>query len=194
MTRTDIINFLVSRNKYKKYLEIGVRNKNDNFNLIDIEYKLGVDPDPNAKADFIMSSDDFFKNNKEMFDIIFIDGLHLKHQIIKDIYNSLNCLNESGTIVCHDCLPNSEKEQVDVYDGISAWTGTVWKGIAHLRMNEENIVIKTVNTDYGCGIIKKGKQKLFPSYEEDLINYDFYLKNKNDLLNVISVRDFLNTF
>ena len=50
-----------------------------------------------------MTSDEFFKNNKLFFDLIFLDGLHILHeQTMKDIDNSLNYLKKNGLIVIHD--------------------------------------------------------------------------------------------
>ena len=34
MKRTDIINHLIKKNDYKRYLEIGVRNPDENLNKI----------------------------------------------------------------------------------------------------------------------------------------------------------------
>ena len=34
MKRTDIINHLIKKNNYKRYLEIGVRNPDENLNKI----------------------------------------------------------------------------------------------------------------------------------------------------------------
>ena len=47
-------------------------------------------------------SDIFFKNNKTNYDMIFIDGNHTINQVLKDIINSLNCLNKNGIIILHD--------------------------------------------------------------------------------------------
>ncbi len=190
MDRTDIINSLILSNNLKTYLEIGVRNRDDNFNKIVCYDKTGVDPEPSANATYVMTSDDFFKSNKKKFDIIFIDGLHLREQVLKDIENSLNVLNDEGFIVCHDCLPNTEKEQIEYYDGVSAWVGTVWKGISHLRMTREDLEIKVVDTDYGCGIIKRGSQKLYPKIEFEDMDWNYFSKNRNNLMNVISVEEF----
>lgn len=193
-TRTDIINYLILGNDYKSYLEIGVRNPNDNFNRVICESKIGVDPDVNAGATYKITSDEFFLLNKNKFDIVFIDGLHLKDQVLKDIANSLNSLNDGGTIVCHDCLPNFEYEQIEHYDGVSSWTGTVWKAIATLRMTREDLFIKVVDTDFGCGIIKKGNQTLYPKVIPEEMNWEYFLKNRNDLMNVIAVSEFKDIF
>ena len=43
--RSEIINFIISRKKHQtNYLEIGVRNRADNFNLINSTFKYSVDP------------------------------------------------------------------------------------------------------------------------------------------------------
>lgn len=59
MKRTDIINQFIRNRQFQSYLEIGVRNPDDNFNLITAQYKSSVDPDPNAEAKFVMTSDEF---------------------------------------------------------------------------------------------------------------------------------------
>ena len=48
------------------------------------------------------TSDDFFKNNKETFDFIYIDGHHEKEYVERDAINSLNCINETGIIAFDD--------------------------------------------------------------------------------------------
>jgi predicted O-methyltransferase YrrM len=109
--RTDVINYLISKYGYKKYLEIGVRKASDNFNKIKCETRVGVDPKPRGVCTHKMTSDDFFLQNKKMFDIVFIDGLHIEEQVEKDIKNSLAILAANGTIVVHDCNPPTEWHQ-----------------------------------------------------------------------------------
>ena len=75
MGKIEIINKLISEKGYMSYLEIGVGKKRVCFKQIVCFQKASVDPD--AKATFKMTSDAFFEANKEKFDIIFIDGLHL---------------------------------------------------------------------------------------------------------------------
>ena len=46
-----------------------------------------------------------------------------------------------------------------------------------------------VNTDHGCGIIRRGNQDIFVNEVGDL-TYDFLDRNRNELLNLISVEEF----
>ena len=50
------------------------------------------------------SSDDFFKHNKEMFDVIYIDGHHLGSQVFKDCTNAWQKLNNNGYLICDDYI------------------------------------------------------------------------------------------
>lgn len=104
MKRWDLINALIKKFDYKTYLEIGVNN-GDCFKRIDIDYKIGVDPNPQSKATLIMTSDEFFQKPSMLFDIVFIDGLHESSQVNKDIEHALKILSYNGTIVVHDCNP-----------------------------------------------------------------------------------------
>lgn len=194
MLRSDIINTLIKNFSYKTYLEIGVRDKKQNFNKINICDKEGVDPNSLAEAEHIMTSDEFFNKNNKKFDIIFIDGLHIKDQFIRDVENSLKFLNDGGIIVCHDCLPNSFEEQDGGPYPPRAWTGDVWKGIAYFRMNRPDMEINVVDTDYGCGIIRSGKQNLYINKYNQEIDYSFYVQHKNELMNVISVNEFIRVY
>ena len=85
-TRIEIIQKIIDIKNYEKYLEIGC-DKDDNFSKIQAKIKIGVDPQRGGTKR--MTSDEFFKNNNENFDIIFLDGLHTYEQTIKDIQNSL---------------------------------------------------------------------------------------------------------
>jgi hypothetical protein len=198
VNRTALINHLLQKYNLRTYLEIGVRNPNDNFNLIKTNSKIGVDPNPLIKLNNIriQTSDEFFDtiSVNDKFDIIFIDGLHLEYQCTKDIENSLRHLNDNGFILLHDCNPPSEKHQIEYYDGKSPWNGTVWKSLARLRMSNPNVEIKTVNTDTGVGIITKRQNGNILLEKETNLNWEYLCKNRNSVLNLISVDDFLSFY
>lgn len=192
MTRTELINGLIQKNDYKTYLEIGVNTPSQpgyNWVGVNIPVKHGVDP--NVETTYKMTSDEFFENYiSQNYDIVFVDGLHLHEQVYRDITNSLNHLNEGGVIVVHDCNPVTEITQRRERAS-DAWHGDVWKSIVQLRMENPDLEIYTVNTDEGCGIIKKGKQELLKVNEgENCYDYSFLEKNREKAINLISVKTF----
>jgi predicted O-methyltransferase YrrM len=197
MTRTQIINSLIKKNNYKSYLEIGVNTPAQpgyNWTNVQVELKHGVDP--NVDTTFKMTSDDFFeKHIKQKYDIIFVDGLHIFEQAYRDIINSLDNLNENGTIVVHDCNPISEITQRRIRES-NEWHGDVWKSILKLRLENKDVEISTVDTDEGCAIIKKGSQQCLKLNENtsELYEYSTLEKNRINILNLISVNEFVKKY
>ena len=187
MNRTDIINYYLDKiNEYKKYLEIGVRDKG-NFNKINADHKDGVDP--NYDVNYKMTSDDFFKINKIKYDLIFIDGLHLYEQAYRDIINSLNSLTDRGLIIVHDCNPPSEWHQRE-HNFKGQWNGTTWKAFVKIRCERSDLRSFVVDTDWGVGVINpKGVQKLF-SCNEDIYDYNVFQKYRKEALNLLTLEEF----
>lgn len=195
MTRSEIINLFIKKYNYKRYLEIGVNTPAQpgyNWDNINTEIKHGVDPAEKVHATFPVTSDEFFaKHISIKYDIIFVDGLHIFDQAYRDIVHSLEWLNDNGTIVVHDCNPLSESTQRPVHTP-GVWLGDVWKAILKLRMEREDISIFTIDADFGCGIIRKGNQKLFTSDKptSELYTYDFFDAHRKEILNLVSPRQF----
>jgi len=151
-SRIDLINQLIETGGYKKYLEIGCRD-DACFSVIKADYKVGVDP--NSGGTLRMTSDAFFAQNKETFDIIFIDGLHTYEQVLKDILNAAKVLNPGGTILMHDCLPLCCLAQFQ-YPMVKAWNGDVWKSFVQARTMPD-LDAATCMIDHGVGIIRVRK-------------------------------------
>ena len=162
MFRFDIINTFIDKYKFDNYLEVGTATGSC-YVKVKAKVRLSIDPDPNSVACFKMTSDEFFKNNKMKFDIIFIDGLHEHNQVYRDIQNSLKCLNKGGVIVMHDCHPTSEKCQEHLlagqYKGGYAWTGDCWKAFVKAR-TELPYEMYVYDQDWGCGIIDTNFSKI----------------------------------
>ncbi len=195
MMRWDIINTLIQKFNYTSYLEVGAQNTiTGNFSKININEKISIDPYPTGPIDFEGTSDEYFAqlDQNKKFDIIFIDGLHHSDQVLIDIQNSLKHLSQHGTIVCHDCLPHTEKMQFREDLG-GEWTGDVWKAIAQLNVSRDDLWIRVVDTDYGCGIIRNGENIPYIS-SGDFLTYEYYNSNKSKLLNVISISQFNQLF
>lgn len=182
MLRTEIIQKFITKRNYKSYLEIGTY-RNVNFDKITIDEKVSIDPDPEAKATYQMTSDEFFVVNQDKFDIVFIDGLHEHSQVYKDIQNSLKFLNPNGVIILHDCMPKNEKMQL--WDNKShqfeEWTGDTWKAY-YKALNEINYKVYVLDTDYGCGVIDTShpKPKLAHIVDMEKLTYQDYLNLKEE--------------
>jgi hypothetical protein len=187
MNRLHIIQSLINKCNAKKYLEIGVQ-AGYVLDKVKCDYKIGVDPDKNSRATLFLTSDEFFSQNEEMFDVIFIDGLHHADQVLKDIENSLKILNPNGYIVCHDMIPYDESMQL-VPRQQDTWTGDCWKAWVYFRQNRNDLYMFVIDTDFGCGVIKSGNQELI-SINQDL-NWQNFVVNKNYWMNIISVEQFL---
>jgi SAM-dependent methyltransferase len=187
----ELLNYLIQARGYKSYLEIGVADGN-NFRGIAIERKVGVDPGSSGPNIYQMTSDDFFQTNRETFDIVFIDGLHWWDQVLRDVENALNCLNPGGVIVMHDCMPQTEEQQFREIPA-GAWNGDVWKAAAYIRMHADNVHFCVIDMDWGCGILTPNStQQLYtPARPIEMMDWDFYQKNKKELLNVKSLGEWL---
>ena len=189
--RWDLIKYLNEKYNFKSYLEIGC-DKNQLFSRINIKKKFGVDP--SSGGNIRKTSDEFFKNNKETFDLVFIDGLHEYSQVKKDILNSLKFLNKDGLILVHDCLPESmSKQAVPRYRML--WNGDVWKAIVDLRQ-DKNIDIHTCEMDEGIGIIQNKKNTKILQIRKkinELKFKDFY-KNYKEYMRIISIKDLQEKF
>ena len=187
--RTQVINDIITKKNYSNYLEIGCF-QNDNFDEIYIKKKIGVDPV--SGGTHRMTSDDFFKNNIEKFDIIFIDGLHVYEQVKKDIDNSLNFLNDDGIILLHDCLPRKIWYQTPKRMS-DTWNGDVWKAIVECR-TLEGIDTYTCLADEGIGIIKKRPNKnilIFPTKKFKKLTYKDYFHKHNEYMNIINFEELM---
>ena len=182
--RWDLIQHIINKYNYTSYLEIGC-DKDQSFSKIKINKKIGVDPI--SGGTIRDTSDNFFINNKDKFDIIFIDGLHHYEQVIKDIYNSLDILNDNGHILIHDCLPRTIAHQaIPRYRG--SWNGDVWKSIVELR-TKSNLEVFTCEIDFGVGVIrKKINTKPLDIKINDFKKLKFkdYYHNNKEFMNVIS--------
>lgn len=188
MTRTNIINAIAKKIDAKSYLEIGTR-EGSNFDAIDVLMKVGVDPDPKAKAHFHCTSDEFFVYNRDKFDLIFVDGLHHFNQVYRDINNALKVLNEGGYIVCHDMNPTSELMQ-RVPREVKQWTGDCWKAWAKLRTGRSDLAMFVVDCDFGVGVITRGSQKVINYPASKKWQYSDLEKDRNNILNLITVKQF----
>lgn len=189
MMRYDIINRLIKTKGLESYLEIGL-DQGVTFNQVNAKKKVSVDPAKTSRATptHLMTSNEFFEQNEDTFDIVFIDGLHHADQVYQDIMNSLSVLNPGGVVVCHDMGPKKEIHQI-VPRQQTAWTGDCWKALVRFRLEHLQYSVVTVDTDWGVAIIEEA-DSLDDLIVQDDLSFENFLLNKREWTNLISVKEF----
>lgn len=155
--RTGLINWVAAQMGAATYLEIGCFN-DSNFHAVGVPMKVGVDPV--SGGTLRMTSDAFFAQNAQTFDLVFIDGLHHAEQALRDLDNALAVLNPGGVVLLHDCMPTSWAEQA-VPRRSGNWTGDVWKVIRVAR-GRPDLDVRIAATDHGCGVVIPRPSSLTP--------------------------------
>lgn len=176
ITRTTVVQRYIDASNAKRYLEIGVE-QGINFFQIEAGSKFAVDPEfkiPGGARDFDghcffeMTSDAFFAAPPQELvefgiDVALVDGLHTYEQSLRDVENCLRHLRPGGLIVMHDCLPASAVEAAPSLEAArampgfrNAWTGDVYKAVAHLRATHPDLFVAVIDEDHGVGIVTKG--------------------------------------
>ena len=188
-SRLEIVQGIIEKKKFKKYLEIGCFN-DELFNYVKCEKKIGVDPV--SGGTIRATSDQFFSKNEEKFDCVFIDGLHEYHQVKKDIENSLKFLNDGGIILLHDCMPDNYYAQA-IPRCQWDWNGDVWKAIVECR-NSKDIDVYTCYADHGIGVILKRPNRNpldYPKKDYSKLKFNEYFHNYKKLMNIIEYEELI---
>lgn len=189
--RGAIINHLITLYDFRDYLEIGIGKPEFLHNKVIAQNKTSVDPNPSVPATYNITSDEFFEKNDAQFDLIFIDGLHTGDQVERDINNALEVLRQGGIILLHDLNPPDAfhaRDEYEVNGRFPPWNGTSWKGFARHRKQSPDLEMYVIDTDYGVGFIRPGRQTL---YEGPVDQYEDLAADRINLLNLISIREFL---
>lgn len=198
---SELINHLIRLRGLESYCEIGTFDRSHNFDKINCLIKCCIDPDPNAKADFVGTSDDFFEGFRELglvnhkvrrhihkFDLVFIDGLHHADQVKKDFENALSVLSDNGFIVMHDCNPHKEAITHVPRDS-REWTGDTYKFACTLS-EYAGIDFRVVNFDYGCAVVWLDNS-VTDTQKVGEITWERFEKEKEQLLRLVSVEQFI---
>lgn len=207
--RYHIINYFARKRGCKTYLEIGT-DTGRCLQRIECAERFGVDPNPKVERPEWnlqrMTSDDFFASTDMKFDLVFIDGLHIAEQVVRDIFNSLQALNPQGVILLHDCNPPTEEAQLRdaslAKDG-TRWNGDVWKAIAYVRRFHPEILCRVVDTDEGIGVIIPADCDRLPKRSDadeqeaqtfiDGLTWHELEQNRDQLLGLVSSREELES-
>jgi hypothetical protein len=215
--KTDVIHFLSELNGYRSYLELCTPTTGGLYHKIDrtqfstchrLMYRCPPDFDDNLAIDFrspdleIGSLIEAMHRRALRYDIVLVDSFHLYDISYRDLSDALSLLTDRGTLVVHDCLPPSEDlVSAEMIPGF--WCGASFIAFIDFVQNVRGIEYATVNTDYGCGLIRKSNVEQ-PALASDIrsswesLRHDikaahrFMIENKGPLLHALSVEEFKN--
>ncbi len=194
LARWDVINALLARRKGPtSYLEIGVLTGTCG-RMVNADRKVGVDTEAweshyvRRKYHYFYQgkSDLFFSQNKEVFDLVFIDAEHTEVQATRDFDNALACLKLGGYIVLHDSNPPSKEHQLR-----SDRTGDVWRSVVALR-RLPFLNTYTVDIETGVTVVEvlNNRNPLTAPVE----NYDALARNRIEALGLIKPKEWLRCY
>lgn len=142
----------------RAYLEIGVGNGRSLSLAADDAVAVGVDPEPQLAQPlkpgarvFCETSDRFFAARNVHAelggrppDLVFIDGLHLFEQALRDFINVERVAASHTIVLLHDCYPLDEltaarERRTDF------WTGDVWKVVLCLKKYRPELAVHTLS-------------------------------------------------
>jgi SAM-dependent methyltransferase len=156
-----------------RYLEVGVW-RGATFDRVPAPRKVAVDPTfrltpphterDDAGTDFHeVTSDDYFATivgRDEKFDVVFLDGLHVYEQTLRDLVNALDHLAPDGVVVVDDTHPPTHlaalpdrDEHFAVRDYVGAtdkrWMGDIYKLVWFVQTFCPHLTYRTISDNHG---------------------------------------------
>ncbi len=157
MHKHELLTELHRRLRPRSYFEIGVRT-GKSMELSRVP-SIGVDPfyeiTRELHCDLHLvrtTSDEFFARahpfahfEEGVFDLAFIDGMHLAEFALRDLINTERHSHPGSVIVIDDVLPRNVREASREHVS-GAWAGDVFKMIDVLRARRPDLVLLEVDT------------------------------------------------
>ena len=175
LTKMEVIGILAVRNKFTRYLEVCSRWSGNRYAELDrsllpnpqrLMYYCPDNFDDGLPIDFrsedlkIKTCIDQIRSRNLSYDLIFVDPWHRYNTSLRDTRVAFDLLDERGILVVHDCLPPSAELARPTLTseeklGEIEWCGATYKAYLDFVGSREDLEYFTLDTDYGCGIIRK---------------------------------------
>jgi hypothetical protein len=217
LQKYDIVNILARKHGYQRYLEICTPTTGWKFAKIDkrafqvchrLIYRCPDDFEDGQEINFRSrgESSENLLDPRFKYDVVFVDPWHTFDCSLRDLHLGLAALAEGATMVVHDCCP-AEAECVTPQYKEGGWCGVTYCAYVDFLLGRSDLVYCTVNTDFGCGVVRRRRQgeKWMPACEltdkikgewrqrrsQSLDTFDFFRAHRRELLNLVSAQEFL---
>ncbi|MGB9365915.1 MAG: hypothetical protein WCE79_07875 [Xanthobacteraceae bacterium] len=212
--KTDIIHFLSDRHGYRSYLEICTPVSGGLYGKIDrsrftrchrLMYRCPPTCDDGMDVNFRsadMRTAELFETIRSLslcYDVVLVDPFHTYDATYRDLVEALSITSDRGAVVVHDCYPPSEDLVAREWSR-AAWCGVTFMAFIDFLKNNPELTYATVDTDYGCGVFRKGSTRtkvpgaVANGWEavrnDEKAAYRFMRDNADSLLNLVSVDAF----
>jgi hypothetical protein len=168
--------------------------------LYDTKNKTGIS---NYNLKSIIKYEDFeyeLKKLNKKFDLICIDPFHEYETSKRDFKLLYSLLTANGTIISHDCFPETKLLANPKYQK-GAWCGETYVALVDFAYNNAILYYGLLNIDTGIGIISKSniafltnnlnfkKQEIFLSMHKNNNSsvYEYFCENSIELINAITL-------
>ena len=179
MDRCEVIQRLLDLHPAPSYLEIGV-DQGATFHAVRADRKTGVDPrfafdlaaaqanPANVNCEYVQcSSDEYFaglSGRRDLFDLIFIDGLHTFEQTTRDLLNAIQVVKPDGLIIIDDVIPSTYAASIPdlelsrrfwaaTANPDGSWMGDVYKVVFFVEQFLPTFSFATLRENHGQTIL-----------------------------------------
>ena len=186
VSRPTVLRRLTRLYDNPRYLEVGVR-KGITFDRVPAHRKVAVDPvfafdheemareHPEA-AYHQVTSDEYFATlvgADEQFDVIYLDGLHVYEQTLRDLMNALHHLQPQGVIVIDDTRPPSYLASLTERESFFTvkkylespdprWMGDVFKLVWFIETFCPHLTYRTIADNHGQTVVWRKRRSDYP--------------------------------
>jgi hypothetical protein len=188
LRRSNVLKRLTNLYEKPRYLEVGVA-RGTTFNRVPAERKVAVDPlfrfdheamgreHPEATYHQV-PSDEYFNTiiePDEEFDVIYLDGLHVYDQTLRDLLNALEHLQPQGVIVIDDTRPPTylaslaDREQFFQLKRATRslekqWMGDVYKTVYFIEALCPHLSYATIANNHGQTVVWRTRRDETPRF------------------------------
>ena len=167
--KADLINHLAAVHGYRHYLELCTLSTGRRYAEIDrsqletcvrLIYRCPEDFDDGLPTDYRSTTLDIgeclttIREKGRKFDIALVDSWHEYATSWRDLVEGFLLIRDGGTLVVHDCLPPRPEIAVPEYIP-GEWCGVGYQAYVDFISQRYDLTAYTVDTDYGCGVIRK---------------------------------------